>query len=283
MSDPFRKVKSGDPLVIPATAYNAMLDAAIANMRSQSKPSQVRGEQGLHVLVRNETGNALEQFEILGIEGPVFHPRNQSNAFQQTPVLRGVVPKEKHKGKFVVLQEPVAQGSVARACISGLTVARVYVEEPEDGKGYTAPKTCDIEKEESYCLKSTASGGASILWIEDGTGLKWALIRVGHGDTSTLFPVVLEKSDGEEGDEKTATTWSYDVSHALTGESFAKDVDPTESPHQWKRPSIGKMTEATFGYAHFNAKDELVIGWINEMFVLSSCVEEEEEDETEDT
>ena len=56
MTNAFRKVKSGDPLVIPAAAYNAMLDAAVANMRSQSKPTPIRGEQGLHVLVRNETG-----------------------------------------------------------------------------------------------------------------------------------------------------------------------------------------------------------------------------------
>jgi hypothetical protein len=38
------------------------------------------------------------------------------------------------------------------------------------------------------------------------------------------------------------------------------------------------MTQATFGYAHFDADDKLVVGWINETFVLSSCVVEEDED-----
>jgi hypothetical protein len=279
MSDAFRKVKSGDPLVIPAAAYNAMLDAAIANMRSQGKPSQVRGEQGLHVLVRNETGYPLEQFEILGIEGPAFHPRNEPDAFQQTPVLRGVTPMERHKGKFVVVQEPAAPGCVVRACISGLTVARVYVEESEDGHGYTEPKACNIEEGYTYDFTAGSTGGASILWIEYGTGPKWALIRIGHGDVSTLFPVELKKSSGEEGDEKKTTTWRYDVTHALTDESLENDVDPTKSPHQWKRPAIGRMTQATFGYAHFNTKDELVVGWINETFVLSSRVEEEEDED----
>ena len=271
MSDPFRKVKSGEPLVIPATAYNAMLDAAVANMRSQSRPTQVRGEQGVHVLVRNESGYPLEQFEVLGIEGPAFHPRNQPDAFQQTPVLRGVVPKKKHKGKFVVLQEPATPGSVVRACLSGLTVVRVYVE------GKEQPKTCDIEEGYTYDLTGGSSGGASILWIEDGIGAKWALIRIGHGDVSTLFPVTLKKSGGEEGDEKKATTWRYDVSHTLTDESLAKDIDPTAKPHQWKRPSIGRMTQATFGYAHYDNEDALVVGWINEILVLSSCVEEDED------
>ena len=272
MTDAFRKVKSGDPLVIPATAYNAMLDAAIANMRSSSKPSQVRGEQGLHVLVRNETGYPLEQFEVLGIEGPAFHPRNEPDAFQQTPVLRGVVPKDQHKGKFVVVQEPAAPGCVVRACVSGMTVARVYVESSS-----SQPKACDIEEGYTYDLTAGSTGGASILWIEGGTGAKWALIRIGHGDVSTLFPVVLKKSSGEEGDEKKATTWRYDVSHALTDESLVKDIDPTAKPHQWRRPAIGKMTQATFGYAHYDNDDKLVVGWINETFVLSSCVEEDED------
>ena len=272
MTDAFRKVKSGDPLVISAAAYNAMLDAAIANMRSSSKPSQVRGEQGLHVLVRNETGYPLEQFEVLGIEGPAFHPRNQPDAFQQTPVLRGVVPKDQHKGKFVVVQEPAAPGCVVRACVSGMTVARVYVENAS-----SQPKACDIEEGYTYDLTAGSTGGASILWIEGGTGPKWALIRIGHGDVATLFPVVLKKSSGEDGDEKTATTWRYDVSHALTEESLVKDIDPTAKPHQWRRPAIGKMTQATFGYAHYDKDEKLVVGWINETFVLSSCVEEDED------
>jgi len=266
MADAFRKVKSGDPLVIPAAAYNAMLDAAVANMRSHGKPSQVRGEQSDRVLVRNESGYPLEQFEILGIDGPVFHPRNQPDAFQQTPVLRGVVPRERHKGKFVVVQEPASPGGVVRACVSGLTVARVYVE-----NALSQPKACDIKEGHTYDFTAGTTGGASILWIEGGTGPKWALIRIGHGDVSTLFPVNLKISGGEQGDEKTATTWRYDVSHAITGESLKNDINPTQSPHQWRRPSIGRITQATFGYAHFDNDGQLVVGWINETFVLSSC------------
>jgi hypothetical protein len=62
----------------------------------------------------------------------------------------------------------------------------------------------------------------------------------------------------------------------LTDESLEKDIDPTKSPHQWKRPSIGRMTQATFGYAHYDVNEKLVIGWINETFVLSSCEEDED-------
>ena len=88
----------------------------------------------------------------------------------------------------------VKPGAVVRACLSGLTVARVYVPDPD--KGYSTPKACDIEEGYTYDLTGGSTGGESILWIEDGPGEKWTLICIGHGDTSALFPVTLEKTGG---------------------------------------------------------------------------------------
>jgi len=277
MTDPFRKVKSGDPLMIPATAYNAMLDAAIATMRSQGKPAPIRGEQGVYVQVRNETDYPLEQFEILGVEGPVFHPRNQRDAFQQTPVLRGVIPKERHKGKFVVLQESSEPGSVVRACISGLTVARVFVPEPQDGKEYKEPKACDIEEGYSYDFTAYASGGAAILWIENGPGPCWALIRIGHGNTSALFPVTLENVGGDAGDHESQCSFTYDVYDFpdTGGPALAQDLDPN-SDDFYRRPDLGKFREANFGLAMYDANNELKIAWCNEVMETKSCSSDEE-------
>ena len=272
MADAFRKVKSGDPLVIPAAAYNAMLDAAVANMRSQNKPSQVRGEQGNHVLVRNETGYPLEQFEILGIEGPAFHPRNEPDAFQQTPVLRGVVPNKDHKGKFVVVQEPASPGGVVRACVSGMTVARVYAEDSQ-------PKACDIEEGYTYDFTGGSTGGASILWIEGGTGEKWALIRIGHGDVATLFPVMLKKSGGEAGDHETRCSFTYNV-HEFpdsSGSTLAENIDPNANDKYYRRPDYGKFKEANFGLALYDEDGELKIAWCNEVIVTKSCSSSDKE------
>ena len=270
MADSFRKVKSGDPLVIPATAYNAMLDAAIANMKQQNRPSPIRGDQGQHVLVQNESGYPLEQFEVLGIDGPVFHPRNQPDAFQQTPVLRGIVPNDDHKGKFVVLQEPAAPGSIVRACLSGLTVARVYV--PESDKGYSTPKACDIEEGYTYDLSGGSSGGASILWIENGPGEKWALVRIGHGDTSALFPVILEKTGGEAGDHESQCSFTYDVCEFpdTGGVALAESINPNDD-NFYRRLSLGKMKAANFGLALFDENSNLKIAWCNEVMETKSC------------
>jgi len=52
-------------------------------------------------------------------------------------------------------------------------------------------------------------------------------------------------------------------------------VDPTADPHKWKRPSVGWMNPATFGYAHYNGDGDLVLGWINEMVDQEPCEESE--------
>ena len=282
MTDAFRKVKSGDPLNIPATAYNAMLDAAVANMRLNNKPSAIRGDsQGVYVMVSNETGYPLEQFEVLGIDGPMFDPRSQREAFQQTPVLRGVVPEKEHQGKFVVLQEPAAPYAVVRACLSGLTVARLRVKESEEEESFSEPKSCDIEEGETYFLSDNTRGGASILWIESGSGDKWALIRIGHGDTSVLFPVVMENVTGGAGDHESQCDFKYDVfEFPKSGEALEKYVDPTSGDY-YKRPEFVKMKEATFGIAFWDENNELKIAWCNEVMETKSC--SSENDDKEDT
>jgi hypothetical protein len=119
-----------------------------------------------------------------------------------------------------------------------------------------------------------------VLWSDSSTQNRWAIIRIGSG-RSTLFPVKLEKTGGENGDDEKATSWTYKVTDALTDEKLEDDIDPTSSPHQWKRPNIGAMTAATFGYAHYDNDNKIVLGWINERPELAVCFEEEGEDEDE--
>ena len=65
--------------------------------------------------------------------------------------------------------------------------------------------------------------------------------------------------------------WTYSVIDPVTSQTLATGVNPTVSPHKWKRPSAGWMFAATFGYAHFNAQAQLVLGWINEMVEQEAC------------
>jgi hypothetical protein len=57
----------------------------------------------------------------------------------------------------------------------------------------------------------------------------------------------------------------------MTDEELEEDVNPTASPHQWRRPNIGAIREASFGYAHYDKNDKLVLGWINETPEFAKC------------
>ncbi len=75
-----------------------------------------------------------------------------------------------------------------------------------------------------------------MLW-HDKQQSNLAIIRIGSGK-STLFPVTLSQTGGEQGDHEKAASWAYTVTDALSDEELEKNVDPTASPHRWKRPGL---------------------------------------------
>ena len=132
--------------------------------------------------------------------------------------------------------------------------------------GLSSPRDSDL-----LLVKNASGGGAAqILWKESGTGVKWAVVRLGRW-SPTVFPVNLTQTGGSQGTTTTPATWTYSVIDPVTSQTLATAVNPTVSPHKWKRPSAGWMIAATFGYAHFNAQGQLVLGWINEMVEQEAC------------
>ncbi|GHT33426.1 hypothetical protein FACS1894214_5210 [Planctomycetales bacterium] len=265
----FQHVRSGEPLVIPAGAYNAMLDAAQAyrNRRMTLAPHG-SGFDSLFIHVVNETGKTLQRFDVLGLDSPL--ETQNVDIFCHQIVFKGVAPQKKHKGKFAVIQQDAAPNQIVRACIYGATVARVQKSSDSQSNSQTSDNTeikfCDIKEDETSTLTS-GGNGAEVLWYDDS---QWAIIRIGSG-RSTLFPVKLEKTGGEAGDDKKATSWTYKVTDALTDEKLEEDVNPTASPHQWKRPSVGAYSAATFGYAHYDNDNKIVLGWLNEIPEVEVC------------
>ena len=268
----FQYVRSGEPLQIPAATYNAMLDAAQAHRnRPINLAPHGASYDSLFIHVVNATGQSLQRFDVVGLDGPSESPSNSQNtdAFCNRIVFKGVKPQKKHKGKFAVLQQDASPNMVVRACVYGVTVAKAKANSYSDYG--TEPKYCDIKENETGYLTFGGSG-AEILWSANSLQNNWAIIRIGSGK-STLFPVKLEKTGGEQGDDEKAASWKYKVTDAMTDEKLEENVDPTASPHQWKRPNIGAIAEASFGYAHYDKDDKLVLGWINETLQLSKCDE----------
>jgi hypothetical protein len=193
MGDTFKKVQSGDPLRIPAETFNTFVDAARdfkARRQSRTREPQFEFRQTGIIPVKNNSGTDCSRFEVLGIDQPIFTPSDNLLSFQNQIAFVGVTPTEQdHLGRFVVLLEPLRDGMIGQACLSGVCPIRLNVLDEEHD-------WADIEDGETDSLKTGTGGSAFILWKEDTNGgyggygygygygyyggLRWALVRLSN-------------------------------------------------------------------------------------------------------
>jgi hypothetical protein len=88
---------------------------------------------------------------------------------------------------------------------------------------------------------------------------------------AVTFAVTMSQTGGSAGSKTTACSFTYTVTDALTGSSLGTGVNPSTSPHVWKRTSLGKYVAATSGLAYYNSTPALVIAWCNEVPEVSAC------------
>lgn len=190
MSDPYKKVRSGQSLRIPAAAYNAFVDAAVdlrrrernAHAGSLFEPAQ-RGV-GI-VLVRNDSGEAIEPYHALAITGVLVEPGDgdQERTFHsRTPLTGAIAAEDSPPLAFVLALQPIKPGAIGRCVITGVTAARLLVHNESD-------TTCELAPGETV-LASTPMGGVPILWKEEGTGEKWAVIEMGRPSPGRVTAVL---------------------------------------------------------------------------------------------
>jgi len=197
VADAFRKVQRGDPLAIPAAAYNAFLDVALDHRRRQQttrRQDQREFRQTGIALVRNDSGADRERFDVLGLAGPIIRPTDNADEFQNRVAFKGVVPTADHGGSFAVLLEPLAPGAVGRACLDGVCAARVEMADETHGFAEAAEGVADR-------LRSIASGTARLLWVQpvaerDDPAVAWTILRVGDAPGGPLFAQI--KSIGDD-------------------------------------------------------------------------------------
>ena len=194
--------------------------------------------------LRAPSGSNQNRLAVLGIDTPIIDPTTNDNEFKNRVALSCVTPAvDTHEGKFVILAEPIATGKIGRAYAAGVCPVQIIVLD-EDAEAY---QFADIFDGYGLGLFADPNGSASILWKEEGTGLKWAIVRFGNRQRMGVFPVDLTQVGGAQGDEANPATWTYDVLDIATGETLESAVDPVAAPRKWQRPAIGQMIAATFG------------------------------------
>lgn len=184
MSSDFAKVKPGDRMVIPANAYNSFIDAAIDYRSRRDIPTAGTSEGGQHIVrVRNDSGVAIKQGGVLGIDGIVYDPDLAKPATILEPVYVGVVPiVPTHRGRFMIALSPIAIGEVGTAIIEGVAIAKVAF-----GGTTDTPLTADISDGITASLASCVGGSATILTPSPSTGTVLMPVRLG-GYRGAVFP-----------------------------------------------------------------------------------------------
>jgi hypothetical protein len=176
MGDTMKKVRSGDPLDIPAQTFNTFIDSArdLLDRQNQIRRTGLRDTRhsGI-VLVKNASGEDRERFHVLGIKETIITPSDNEDEFKNKVALSGETPTEEdHRGKFVVLLEPLKTDAIGMGMALGLCPVKITVENEDHA-------FADVNDGKAATLKSASTGAAQILWKEDGTGEKWAVVRLG--------------------------------------------------------------------------------------------------------
>ncbi len=185
-----RKVRTGDPLRIPANAYNAFVDAAAAHRRSafgqsHTLPRITAADRDV-VLAFNGSGSDVDAFSVMGIDGVYIEPDENLSEFQQRPCLSVTTPSlADHYGQFVIVLEAIPASACGRAVVTGITAVQVNVTDADH-------RYADISDAEPGYLASAEIGAAEILYKPAGTGVLWCLVRLG------VKPAELAP-DGDEG------------------------------------------------------------------------------------
>ena len=184
MAAPARRAQPGEPLAIPAAVWNDL----VTMLRERGWEGTLRpggkstDRDGL-VLVRNSSGQDVDWFGVLAIDGVVYTPEDDESGFLGQPVLDGKKPTEDHRGRFVILLEPIAAGAIGRALVQGLVPVKVDVADEDH-------EFADVADGECGHLASGTTGAAQILWKQAGTGTKWAIVRIGLPAPSVEIEVV---------------------------------------------------------------------------------------------
>ncbi len=183
-----KKVTAGDPLEISAATFNTLIDAGRDYQRRQRSrqpgpPGPGRDfASGNRVLVRNDAGLDVHRFGVLGIDQPIVLPSENAGTFADRVALACVLPDAAHKGQFVITCEPIAAGRTGHAWIDAVCPAKVNVD-----SGQESATTADVADEQPNHLEAGAGTGATILWKASGTGVVWAVVRLGPEQTAPML------------------------------------------------------------------------------------------------
>lgn len=250
MSDETKKLSPGDCWQPSAEALNGYQEAA----------DFVRGQKAgggalptptsrPPIIVKNTTYSDLPRFSILGIDGPIFTPSDNEEAFKSRLGLSGVSPAlPDHFQKFVLLTRPIAAGDLGPAVVAGVVPVLLY-------KRSENHRYAHIANDNTHYLLSD-NIGYPILWIDDETSsynCNWALVAIGGAANLTMqFEL---KTDKTPGSSASAYYITSDDAADTDAVDFVFNVYDQTNGRQFRalgRDTMGDTTGGARGFARYN-------------------------------
>ena len=201
--DAFRKVQTGQPLRIPAAAYNAFVDAAVdLQQRRMNQGTRLAGGRPPHpgaILVRNDSGADLDRYAVVTLGTVAITAADDLEEFLAGPIFAATSPVA---GKAVaILQEPTKSTAFGWAVVFGITPAKVNMTE-------SAHVRCSATAGDTAKLASGATGPIALLWAAGTSGEQWAVVHIRDADeqvavTSADTPVYLGAAFADTGTKDT--------------------------------------------------------------------------------
>jgi len=186
-----KKVRAGESWRPDAKAHNAFVDAAqyVQRLQQSQAGNPVRGLwSGDIVQVKNMSGADRDRFDVLST---LVHwspsgilagqkPSFDLGRFQTGPVFVCDLPVQSQYNQIVILLEPIKSTKIGAAMIGGICPVQVSFD-------YATQPYADAKLGDASALQGGEGGSAQILWKESGTGVLWAIVRIGRSCYPTLF------------------------------------------------------------------------------------------------
>jgi hypothetical protein len=267
--DPLKKVLPGQPMRLPAAAWNAFIDATRWVRERANSTGGIPGESTRStdiVKVRNISGADVERWGILAISRPIIDPTENEEEFESRVMFDGENPGYgAAAGCFVILLDPILDGEIGRAIVSGVTCCRIT------GSGSFA----EAEAANTTALLAGTSGSARILWAEDGAEERWAVVRLGDPGSPSVASVggsTGSSGIGSSGGSGSSLSCAPDddgyPDNCVTGGSTGDDVKAVRDSY-----CIGGLLYVTRGRLQVLLTDRLVLDWYDLETVVEGCCE----------
>lgn len=183
MSDDHKRVRPGDPLRITARVWNKVVGGVATRPGFEFEPVP-QARTNFVIRCKNQSGAPVPRWGVLAITGVAVEPTVDptgaaTQSFESQPAVIGVAAATGTQGQYVVAVQPIAAGEFGFAAVDG--VVQVKLDIVSATHRFATPKAGSTE------MQTAASGEATILWKQAGTGTgKWGLVRIGTGAGATI-------------------------------------------------------------------------------------------------